>query len=76
MLTIADGRIIEAMSDQRQMKFSTRMLMVITPIGMAIGIYEAWQLAGGLVAVVAGQLMLMSLAGLALVRIMRRERQQ
>lgn len=67
---------MEAMSDQRQMKFSTRLMVVITPIGMAIGIYEAWHLAGGLVAVVAGQLMLMSLAGVALVRIIRREKQQ
>lgn len=65
-----------AMSDQRQMKFSTRMLMVITPIGAALGIYEAWHLAGGLVAIVAGQLLLMSLAGVALVGRIRQERQK
>lgn len=64
------------MKDQRQMKFSTRMLMVITPIGAVLGIMEAWRLAGGLVAVVAAQLLLMSLAGVALYRRMREERNQ
>lgn len=64
------------MEDQRQMKFSTRMLMVITPIGAVLGIMEAWRLAGGLVAVVGAQLLLMSLAGVALYRRMREERNQ
>lgn len=64
------------MKDQRQMKFSTRMLMVITPIGAVLGVMEAWRLAGGLVAVVAAQLLLMSLAGVALYRRMREERNQ
>ena len=65
---------MQSMKDQRQMKFSTRMLMVLTPIGAAIGVYEALQLAGGLVAVVAGHIILMSLAGWALYRHMREER--
>lgn len=65
-----------AMKDQRQMKFSTRMLMVITPIGAVLGVMEAYRLAGGLVAVVAAQVVLMSLAGVALYRKMREERSQ
>lgn len=65
-----------AMKDQRQMKFSTRMLMVITPIGAVLGVMEAYRLAGGLVAVVAVQVVLMSLAGVALYRKMREERSQ
>lgn len=60
--------------DQRQMKYSTRLVMVITPIGAAIGIMEAWRLAGGMVAVVAGQILLMSLAAWALFRRIRAER--
>lgn len=64
------------MKDQRQMKFSTRLLMVITPIGAVLGIMEAWRLAGGLVAIVAAQILLMSLAGVALLRRMREERNQ
>lgn len=65
-----------AMKDLRQMKFSTRMLMVITPIGAVLGVMEAYRLAGGLVAVVAVQVVLMSLAGVALYRKMREERSQ
>lgn len=65
-----------AMKDLRQMKFSTRMLMVITPIGAVLGVMEAYRLAGGLVAVVAAQVVLMSLAGVALYRKMREERNQ
>ena len=60
--------------DLRQMKYSTRLVMVITPIGAVIGVMEAWRLAGGLVAVVAAQLLLMSLAAWALFRRIREER--
>ena len=61
------------MSNQRQMKFSTRLLMVITPVGLVIGLVEAWRLAGGLVAIIAAQLILMGLAAVALVRHIRKE---
>jgi SNF family Na+-dependent transporter len=56
-----------------KMRFSNRMLMVITPIGVAIGLYEAWRLAGGLVFLMAVQILLLGLAAVALVRIVRRE---
>jgi predicted MFS family arabinose efflux permease len=55
------------------MKFSNRLLMVITPIGVAIGLYEGWRLAGGLVLLMAAQLLILSLIGVALVRTVRRE---
>lgn len=61
------------MSRTDRMKFSTRLLMVITPIGVAIGLYEAWQLAGKLVFLMAVQILLLSAAVFALVRIARRE---
>jgi SNF family Na+-dependent transporter len=61
------------MKSPEKMKFSSRMLMVITPIGVAIGLHEAWRLAGGLVLLMAVQILLMGLAAVALVRIVRRE---
>lgn len=41
------------------MKIAKPLLLVLTPIGMAIGLYEAWRLAGGLVF-----LMLLMMGGL------------
>lgn len=58
----------------RQMQFSKRLMLVITPIGMIIGVVEAWRLAGGLVAIVAAQLLLLSLAAAALVAKIREEK--
>lgn len=57
----------------RRMKFSTRLLMVITPIGVAIGLHEAWRLAGGLVALVAMQVLLFTVAAVMVVRRIREE---
>lgn len=58
---------------QRRMKFSTRMLMVITPLGVVIGLHEAWRLAGGLVVLVAVQILILSLVAIAVVRRIREE---
>lgn len=66
--------MIHCMSNQRQMKFSTRMLMGLTPIALAIGVTEAWRLAGGLVTIIGVQIILMGLAAWALVRRIREER--
>jgi hypothetical protein len=55
------------------MKFSSRMLMVITPIGVVIGLHEAWRLAGGLVLLMAVQILILILVGVAVVRTIRRE---
>lgn len=55
------------------MKFSSRMLMVITPIGVVIGLHEAWRLAGGLVLLMAVQILILTLIGVAVVRTIRRE---
>jgi SNF family Na+-dependent transporter len=61
------------MTNQEKMKFSSRLLMVITPIGVAIGLYEAWRLAGKLVFLMALQIVLLVIAAVAVVRIIRRE---
>jgi hypothetical protein len=56
------------------MWFSNRLLMLITPVGLAIGLYEAWRLAGGLVLLVAAQILFMTLAAVMVVRRVRKER--
>lgn len=58
----------------RPMEFSKRLLMVITPLGVAIGLYEAWRLAGGLVALVAVQVLIFGAAAVMVVRRIREER--
>jgi hypothetical protein len=57
-----------------EMKLFRRMLLVITPVGVAIGLYEAWDLAGGLVFLMALQILVLTVAAVALVRIIRREK--
>lgn len=58
----------------RPMEFSKRLLMVITPLGVVIGLHEAWRLAGGLVALVAAQVLLFGVAAVMVVRRIREER--
>lgn len=61
------------MKKPENMKFSNRLLMVITPIGVAIGLMEAWRLAGGLVVLMAVQILLLATIAVAVVRTIRRE---
>lgn len=56
------------------MKIAKPLLLITTPIGLAIGLYEGWRLAGGLVVIMA---MLMGVIGIAMytvVATVRRER--
>jgi hypothetical protein len=64
------------MKSPERMKFSSRLLMVITPIGVAIGLYEAWFLAGKLVFLMALQILLLAIITLVVVRKVRRESAQ
>lgn len=57
----------------RNMRFSTVLLLVLTPIGLVIGLHEAWRLAGGLVVLMAAQLLVLSLVAVSVVRTIRRE---
>ncbi|MEO6080080.1 MAG: hypothetical protein ABIQ86_09920 [Steroidobacteraceae bacterium] len=70
------GSKITPMQSPEKMKFSNRLLMVITPVGVAIGLYEAWRLAGGLVFLLALQILALIVATVVVVRIMRRESRQ
>jgi SNF family Na+-dependent transporter len=64
------------MKHQERMRFSTRLMMVLTPLGLAIGLFEAWHLAGKLVFLMAAQILLLAAAAFAVVRIVRRESAQ
>jgi predicted MFS family arabinose efflux permease len=52
------------------------LLLIITPIGLAIGLYEGWRLAGGLVFLMAAFIGFLSFAFLTVVLTIRRERRQ
>jgi len=50
--------------------------LITTPIGLAIGLYEGWKLAGGLVFVMATFIAFLGFAFLTIVLTIRRERRQ
>lgn len=55
------------------MKFSKALLVVITPIGLVIGLMEAYRLAGGLVILMGMMLVLLSTGAASVVLTIRRE---
>jgi predicted MFS family arabinose efflux permease len=58
------------------LKIGKPLLLIITPIGLAIGLYEGWRLAGGLVFVMATFIAFLGFAFLTIVLTIRRERRQ
>jgi len=52
------------------------LLLITTPIGLAIGLYEGWRLAGGLVFLMAAFIAFLAFAFLTVVLTIRRERRQ
>jgi hypothetical protein len=58
------------------MRIAKPLLLITTPIGVAIGLYEAWRLAGGLVILMVALLSLVSVAMFSVVRTIRRERKE
>jgi hypothetical protein len=56
------------------MKIAKPMLLVTTPIGVALGIYEGYQLAGGLVILMIAMLLVIATAMITVVLTIRRER--
>ena len=58
------------------MKIGKPLLLITTPIGLAIGLYEGWRLAGGLVFVMATFIAFLGFAFLTIVLTIRRERRQ
>ncbi|HKU14799.1 MAG TPA: hypothetical protein VJQ52_10420 [Steroidobacteraceae bacterium] len=58
------------------MRIGKPLLLITTPIGLAIGLYEGWRLAGGLVFVMAAFIAFLAFAFLTVVLTIRREREQ
>jgi hypothetical protein len=58
------------------MKIAKPMLLVTTPIGVGLGIYEGFRLAGGLVFLMIALLSLISVAFGTLVATVRREKRE
>jgi predicted MFS family arabinose efflux permease len=58
------------------LRIAKPLLLIITPIGLAIGLYEGWRLAGGLVFLMAAFIGLLAFAFLTIVLTVRKERRQ
>lgn len=56
------------------MRIAKPLLLVTTPIGLAIGLYEGWRLAGGLVVIMGAMIALVGAAMLSVVLTVRREK--
>ena len=56
------------------MKIAKPLLMVTTPIGLALGLYEGYRLAGGLVFLMAAMMGVIAVAMGSVVLTIRRER--
>ncbi len=56
------------------MRIHTLLLLVLTPIGVVVGLIEGYRVAGGLVVLMAGMLMIVGIAALTVVMAIRRER--
>lgn len=57
------------------MKIAKPLLLVTTPIGLAIGLYEGWRLAGGLVVIMAALICVIGVAMASVVLTIWRERE-
>lgn len=56
------------------MRIAKPLLLVSTPIGLAVGLYEGWRLAGGLVFIMAALMLVIAAAFGSVVWTIRRER--
>jgi predicted MFS family arabinose efflux permease len=57
------------------MKIAKPLLLITTPIGLAIGLYEGYRLAGGLVFLMAAMIGVIAVAMASVVLTIRRERE-
>jgi putative exporter of polyketide antibiotics len=58
------------------MRIAKPLLLIITPIGVAGGLYEAYKFAGGLAVLMGALLTLISVAAITVIMTIRRERQK
>ncbi len=61
------------MTGRQESKFFKGLLLVITPVGVVIGLHEAWRLAGGMIVLLAMQILILTLVAVALVHRIRKE---
>lgn len=55
------------------MRIAKPILLVSTPVGVVLGLYEGYRLAGGLVVLMAAMLGLVSIAAASVISTIRRE---
>lgn len=58
------------------MRIAKPMLLITTPIGLALGLYEGWRLAGGLVLIMAALMLVIGAAFGSVVYTIRKERRE
>ena len=58
------------------MRIAKPLLLVLTPIGVVVGLIHGYRVAGGLVVLMAGMLMIVGVAAFTVVMAIRRERQR
>ena len=58
------------------MRIGKPLLLITTPIGLAIGLYEGWRLAGGLVFLMAAFIGFLAFAFMTVVLTIRREKRE
>jgi predicted MFS family arabinose efflux permease len=56
------------------MRIAKPLLLITTPIGLAIGLYEGWRLAGGLVFIMAALMLVIGAAFGTVIYTIRKER--
>jgi predicted MFS family arabinose efflux permease len=56
------------------MRIAKPLLLVTTPIGLGLGLYEGWRLAGGLVFIMAALMLVIAAAFGTVIWTIRRER--
>jgi uncharacterized membrane protein len=56
------------------MRIAKPLLLVLTPIGVAVGLVEGYRVAGGLVVLMAAMLLIVGIAVSTIVMTVRRER--
>ena len=59
-----------------RMRIGKPLLLIATPIGVAIGLYEAWRLAGGLVFLMFAMLCVLGAAAGSIIMTVRREKRE
>ena len=55
------------------MRIAKPLLLVLTPIGVVVGLIEGYRVAGGLVVLMAGMLLIVGVAATTVVMAIRRE---